>query len=71
MSNEETQRFWKRADEYIAVANKQSKTVSTGKVGSFLMYAAARFCAFDVASKSSNKEDMESFKEDAVSFHLG
>lgn len=62
--------FWKRADEYIAIANSQSKREDAGKVGASLLYAAARFSAFDVASKVDNAEEMIDSKEDAISFYV-
>ena len=71
MSKEEVSpEFWKRADEIIAVANDQCKSEATGKVGSSLLYAAARFSAFDVASSSSNIEEMKTDKDEAISFYL-
>jgi len=68
--NQVSDEFWQRADEYIAVANNQSKSESTGKVGSSLLYAAARFSAFDVASSSANSEEMKTDKEEAISFYV-
>jgi hypothetical protein len=62
--------FWKRADEYIAIANAQSKKESTGKVGASLLYAAARFSAFDVASKVEDAQEMKDSKDDAITFYV-
>lgn len=62
--------FWKRADEYIATANEQSKNEDTGKVGVSLLYAAARFSAFDVASKVVDAQEMLGSKEYAISFYV-
>jgi hypothetical protein len=62
--------FWQRADEYIEVANSQSKSESSGKVGSSFLYAAARFSAFDVASSSGSAEEMKTDKDEAISFYV-
>jgi len=69
-NNEVSSEFWTRADEYIEVANNQSKSESTGKVGSSLLYAAARFSAFDVASSSSNEKEMRTDKDEAIAFYV-
>jgi hypothetical protein len=68
--NEISEEFWKRADEYIAIANNHSKSESSGKVGSSLLYAAARFSAFDVASSSTSAEEMKTDKDEAISFYV-
>ncbi len=62
--------FWQRADEYISIANNQSKSESSGKVGSSLLYAAARFSAFDVATSSASAEEMKTEKDEAISFYV-
>lgn len=71
MTNERvSEDFWKRADEYIAIANTQSENEDTGKVGASLLYAAARFSAFDVASKVDDAKEMIESKEDAILFYV-
>ena len=68
--NEISDEFWQRADEYIEIANDQSKSESTGKVGASLIYASARFSAFDLASSSSNAKEMKADKDEAISFYV-
>ncbi len=68
--NKVSKEFFQRTDEYIAVANNQSESVSIGKVNASLLYAAARFSAFDVATTSKNAEEMSAEKEEAISFYM-
>ena len=68
--NEVPEEFWQRADEYIALANTQSRSEAIGKVGASLLYAAARFSAFDVASASENAEEMKVDRDEAISFYV-
>jgi len=62
------QEFWDRADEVIAVANKQVGGESIGKVSSSLLYAAARFNSFNVANSADSAEDMKADKEEAIEY---
>jgi len=71
MSNKElSKEFWKRADEYIAIANNQAENEAVGSVGSSLLYAAARFNAFNVAYNVGGVEEMKKHKEDAIKFYM-
>ncbi|WP_020157754.1 DUF3144 domain-containing protein [Methylobacter marinus] len=60
--------FWDRADEIIDLANKQCDSASNGKVSSSLLYAAARFNAFIVASSAKDSEELKNDKERAVKY---
>ena len=60
--------FWKRADQVIALANEQVKDSTIGKVSSSLLYAAARFNAFNVASSADDVEEMKRDKEEAIRY---
>ena len=62
------QEFWDRADEIIALANKQVQGSTVGKVSSSLLYAAARFNSFNVANSASDVEEMKQDKEEAVRY---
>jgi hypothetical protein len=62
------QEFWDRADEIIALANKQVQGSTVGKVSSSLLYAAARFNSFNVANSASDLEEMKEDKEEAVQY---
>lgn len=63
--------FWDRADGVIHLANEQCKSVQRSKVSASLLYAAARFNAFIVASKASSVEEMRQEKEEAVEYFVG
>jgi len=60
--------FWQRADQVIALANKQVNDSTIGKVSSSLLYAAARFNAFNVASLADDAEEMKKDKEEAIKY---
>jgi len=62
--------FWERADEMIAVANRQMENATLGTVSSSLLYAAARFNAFAVTSSSESSEDMRANREGAVDYFV-
>ncbi|MEA3548444.1 MAG: DUF3144 domain-containing protein [Thermodesulfobacteriota bacterium] len=55
--------FYAMADEFIALANKQSQNKDQGKVSATFLYAAARFNIFLVASGSNSANEFASSKE--------
>lgn len=67
---EASKEFWKRADEYIAIANTQAQSDSVGNVGSSLLYAAARFNSFNVAFNVDGQEEMKKHKDEAIKFYM-
>jgi hypothetical protein len=60
--------FFKRTDAFIKVANELSTEHDLGKVSASMLYAAARFNAFIVASSAGSKEEAESNKDDAINY---
>lgn len=60
--------FWERADQVIALANEQCMRSPANEVATSLLYAAARFNAFLVASKTNDVSKMQQEKDDAVTF---
>ncbi|ABN61904.1 DUF3144 domain-containing protein [Shewanella baltica] len=66
--NEIPPEFWERADQVIAIANEQTKDSTIGKVSSSLLYAAARFNAFNVASSADSIDEMIKDKEEAIRY---
>lgn len=62
--------FWERADALIAVANEQIKQSTTGKVSSSMLYAAARFTAFNVAFQAESAEEMQENKKEAINYFV-
>lgn len=62
--------FYEMADEYIALANKQSKNVNQGKVSATFLYAAARFNIFLVASGAASADDFAAKKENVSDYFM-
>ena len=60
--------FWERADRIIELANDQMGESTIGKVSSSLLYAAARFNSFNVASSAKDVEEMIKDKEEAIRY---
>lgn len=61
-------RFWDRADEVIQLANEQCSKDGARIVSASLLYTAARFNAFIVASNAVDAKEMELDKERAISY---
>ena len=69
MSNDtEDKEFFDRADELINIANKQCDNAAIGKVSSSLLFAAARFNAFIVASSAKDLEGLKEDKMEAIKY---
>lgn len=68
MNNEVPPEFWDRADEIIGTANKQVQKSSIANVSSSILYAAARFNAFNVASSAENVEQMKEDRDEAIKY---
>jgi hypothetical protein len=60
--------FRQVADSFISVANSQLDTMNRENVGMALLYAAARFNAFVVASNSDNLEAFKGDRDKAMEF---
>ncbi|MBS63708.1 DUF3144 domain-containing protein [Salinisphaera sp.] len=60
--------FRSRADEVIDIANRQSQSVSAGQVSASLMYATARFNAFQVAATAETRDDMAEERDNAIEY---
>lgn len=59
--------FWERADQIIALANEQCTQNTGNEVATSLLYAAARFNAFLIASKGDAAK-MQQEKDGAIAF---
>ena len=69
MSDEiEDKEFFDRADAIIALANSQCDDFPIGKVSSSLLFAAARFNAFIVASSAKDLDQLKEEKEEAIKY---
>ncbi len=54
------------ADKFIELANEFTKTESKERVGAAMMFATARYNAFEALSKSN---DLEKDKDDALNWY--
>jgi len=69
MSDEtEDKEFFDRADAIIALANSQCDDFPIGKVSSSLLFAAARFNAFIVASSAKDLDGLKKDKTEAIKY---
>ncbi|MCP5325246.1 MAG: DUF3144 domain-containing protein [Oceanospirillaceae bacterium] len=60
--------FFKRTDAFIQLANQLSQEQDLGKVSASLLYAAARFNAFIVASSAADKAEADRNKVQAIDY---
>jgi hypothetical protein len=63
--------FWDRADAHIDLANKHCDGVPAGKVSASLLFGAARFNAFVVASQMRSAADLKARKVEALEYFTG
>ena len=73
MSDEKTAQkmdkdFFKRTDAFIKVANELTSDHDIGKVSASMLYAAARFNAFIVASSAKDKAEADRNKVEAIEY---
>ena len=54
------------ADQFIELANDFTKTESKERVGAAIMFAAARYNAFEASSKA---DDLNKMREDALKWY--
>lgn len=64
------QQFLDLADSFIALANSHCDTVSPTRVSSTMLFAAARFNAFVIASSVDSKDELTSDLEPALKYFL-
>lgn len=62
--------FWKRADEFIDLANEQTSEAKFADVAWSLLYAAARFAAFEHWTGFKDAESFNETKGEAIDFYL-
>ena len=64
----EDKEFFERADAIINLANTQCDDFAIGRVSSSLLFAAARFNAFIVASSAKDLEQLKNDKTEAIKY---
>ena len=62
--------FYNRADEHINLSNDQLQNESRGKVSASMMYSVARFNAWVSACGWTNAAEMESAKEETLTYFV-
>ena len=62
--------FFKRTDAFISTANELSKEFDLGKVSASMLYAAARYNAFIVASSAEDKAEADRNKPEAIEYFV-
>lgn len=67
-NNTEDKEFFDRADAIINLANTQCDDFAIGRVSSSLLFAAARFNAFIVASSAKDLEQLKNDKTEAIKY---
>lgn len=60
--------FRARADAVIELLNRQANEAPTGQVSASVMYATARFNAFQVAATADSAEKMAEERENAIHY---
>ena len=68
MAEQNPEAFWKLADQFINLANQLYEEEQDGRVGYALMYAAARFNAFIVATAAGHRNTLSDEKEEATEY---
>lgn len=67
---EKDKEFYEMADAHIALANEQGKNINPGKASATMLYSAARFNTYLVASGSDSADELASRKEEACKFYM-
>lgn len=65
-SSAEEQQFWSAVDTFIDAANLAAEECDPGVVSSAVLFAAARYCAFNIASMSETRQDFLDDTNEAV-----
>ena len=68
MSDPAAEDFWRLADSFINLANDHYQKDGDGRVGYAMLYAAARFNAFIVATTAGDKTELAAEKDPATDY---
>ena len=66
--NEANEQYWSHVDLFISQANQLSPEQGLDHTSSTLLYAAARFNAFNASSKYKNADALAQDKDEAVKY---
>lgn len=67
-SNQPDEKFWEIADSFVNLANQHLDHTGQGKVSAAMLYAAARFNSFVVASAAGSIEELKRDQEEALEY---
>lgn len=62
------QQFWDLAEQFIEMANQSLENADPGKISAAMLYAAARFNAFVVASSSLDRKEFIEDADDSMDY---
>ncbi len=63
--------FYALADAFINLANEKCRNADPGKISATILYAAARFNTFIVATGAKSAEDFAASREKSFDFFIG
>ena len=69
-SKEVDEHFYDRADAHIDLSNSQCADINRGKVSASMLYAAARFNAWNSACNAGTQSQMQDEREQIVSYYV-
>ncbi len=70
MAGELDDKFYKRADAHIHLANEEAEDVSHEAVNASMMFASARFCAFLSARGFKSGEAMAAKRDETITYFV-
>ena len=69
-SKEVDDHFYDRADAHIHLSNTQCADISRGKVSASMLYAAARFNAWNSACSAGSQSQMQDEREQIIGYYV-
>jgi threonyl-tRNA synthetase len=70
MTEDTDEKFFKRADAHIFLANEQLADAARGKVSASLMFAASRFNAWSSAVDLQTAEELKNKREEVIEYFM-
>jgi len=70
MTEDTDEKFFKRADAHIFLANEHLADTARGKVSASLMFAASRFNAWSSAADLQTVEEMKDKRDEVIEYFI-
>jgi len=70
MTEDTDEKFFKRADAHIFLANEQLPDAARGKVSASLMFAASRFNAWSSAVDLQSAEELKNRRAEVIDYFI-